>query len=201
MNSKDVKLAWGKGGRGDGVQGLACLFILWYIMFGDPIRLPTPWLSAIPRGPLTTPTALMICMAVLYFIEGTKAADWGNERRRSPVGCALSYYISYWMVCAPLVLIGGLFFCEIVELPIYSPMFRNLGFLNVSRAVRPPAATHPGGDSLTTRSSSDGFTRMTAVPPSSNRVHTVPITTGSVMTVGLGWSHSCRASVSVWVGS
>ena len=74
-------------------------------------------------------------MTLLYFIEGTKAAEWGREKSVSPVKKALGYYIPYWKVCAPLVLIGGLFFCEISESPIYCPMFRNLGFLNVSRAI------------------------------------------------------------------
>lgn len=117
------------------IQGLACLAILWFIMFGDPTRLPTQWLPAIPAGPLTSGPAFLIGMALLYFIEGARAADSVDEGPASPVRRALGYYISYWKVCAPLVLIGGLFFCEISESPIYCPMFRNLGFLNVSRAI------------------------------------------------------------------
>ena len=117
------------------IQGVASAAILWFVMFGDPTRLPTQWLSALPKGPLTTAPAFLACMALLYFIEGTKAAEWGREKSVSPVKKALGYYIPYWKVCAPLVLIGGLFFCEISESPIYCPMFRNLGFLNVSRAV------------------------------------------------------------------
>jgi len=117
------------------IQGMASIAILWFIMFGDPTRLPTQWLSVIPGGPLATAPAFLIAMALLYFIEGTKAAAWDREGTVSPFRRALDCYIPYWKVCAPLVLIGGLFFCEISESPIYCPMFRNLGFLNVSRAV------------------------------------------------------------------
>ncbi|MBQ6346510.1 MAG: LTA synthase family protein [Clostridia bacterium] len=120
---------------GNAIQGLACLGILWFILFGDPTRLPTQWLAAIPGGFLTSGTAFLIGMALLYFIEGAHAAQSGDEAPASPLRRALGYYISYWKVCAPLVLIGGLFFCEISESPIYCPMFRNLGFLNVSRAI------------------------------------------------------------------
>lgn len=117
------------------VQGVASVAILWFVMFGDPTRLPTQWLANIPRGPLTSPAAFIVCMTLLYFIEGTKAAEWGDGRPNSPLRRALDGYVAYWKVCAPLVLIGGLFFCEISESPIYCPMFRNLGFLNVSRAI------------------------------------------------------------------
>jgi hypothetical protein len=104
-------------------------------MFGDPTRLPTQWLTAIPAGLLSSGPAFLLSMTMLYFIEGTHAAHTGDEAQSSPVRRALGYYVSYWKVCAPLVLIGGLFFCEISESPIYCPMFRNLGFLNVSRAI------------------------------------------------------------------
>ena len=117
------------------VQGAASMALLWFVMFGDPTRLPTQWLASIPFGPLTSPWAFVICMALLYFIEGSKAAEWEAGKPVSPVKRVLECYIPYWKVCAPLVLIGGLFFCEISESPIYCPMFRNLGFLNVSRAV------------------------------------------------------------------
>ena len=117
------------------LQGFACLAILWFIMFGDPTRLPTQWLTAIPGGFLTSAPTFLISMTLLYFIEGMQAADTGDKAPASPVKRALEYYVSYWKVCAPLVLIGGLFFCEISESPIYCPMFRNLGFLNVSRAI------------------------------------------------------------------
>jgi len=117
------------------IQGLACLMILGFIMFGDPTRLPTQWLPTIPAGLLTSGAAFLVSMTALYFIEGVRAADSGDEAPVSPVRRALGYYVSYWKVCAPLVLIGDLFFCEISESPIYCPMFRNLGFLNVSRAI------------------------------------------------------------------
>lgn len=120
---------------GNTVQGFACLAILWFIMFGDPTRLPTQWLTAIPGGFLLSGPSFLICMSLLYFIEGARAADTGDEMPASPLRRALGYYVSYWKVCAPLVLIGGLFFCEISESPIYCPMFRNLGLLNVSRAI------------------------------------------------------------------
>ena len=119
----------------DALQGAASMALLWFVMFGDATRLPTQWLAAIPKGPLTSGPAFVICMALLYFIEGSKAAEWGDGKPVSAVKRALACYIPYWKVCAPLVLIGGLFFCEISESPIYCPMFRNLGFLNVSRAV------------------------------------------------------------------
>ena len=120
---------------GNAIQGFACLAILWFVMFGDPTRLPTQWLTAIPAGLLSSGPAFLLSMTMLYFIEGTHAAHTGDEAQSSPVRRALGYYVSYWKVCAPLVLIGGLFFCEISESPIYCPMFRNLGFLNVSRAI------------------------------------------------------------------
>jgi len=113
---------------------MACLAILWFVMFGDPTRLPTQWLAVIPAGPLTKAPAFLACMALLYFIEGAKAAQ-REAKPVSPVRRALDHYVAYWKVCAPLVLIGGLYFCEISESPIYCPMFRNLGFLNVSRAI------------------------------------------------------------------
>ena len=101
------------------MQGMASAAILWFIMFGDPTRLPTQWLKVIPGGPFATGPAFLICMSLLYFIEGTKAAEWGEEGDVSPFRKALDCYIPYWKVCAPLVLIGGLFFCEISESPIY----------------------------------------------------------------------------------
>ena len=64
---------------GNAVQGLACLAILWFIMFGDPSRLPTQWLTAIPGGFLLSGPWFLICMSMLYFIEGTRAADTGDE--------------------------------------------------------------------------------------------------------------------------
>ena len=117
------------------VQGVASAAMLWFIMFGDPTRLPTQWLSRIPQGFLTSAPFFLACMALLYFIQGSFAAEWGGGKPVSPIRKALDIYIAYWKVCAPLVLIGGLYFCEISESPIYCPMFRNLGFLNVSRAV------------------------------------------------------------------
>ena len=125
----------GKRDFRDAIQGMACVAILWFVMFGDPTRLPTQWLKVIPGGPFATAPVFLICMSLLYFIEGTKAAAWGREENISPFRKALECFIPYWKVCAPLVLIGGLFFCEISESPIYCPMFRNLGFLNVSRAI------------------------------------------------------------------
>ena len=124
-----------KKNLGKTIQGVICLLILWFVMFGDPTRLPTQWISPIPAGPLTTAPAFLAGMVLLYFIEGVKASEWRREKPASPFRRALGYYIDYWKVCAPLVLIGGLFFCEISESPIYCPMFRNLGFLNVSRAI------------------------------------------------------------------
>lgn len=117
------------------VQGVASAAMLWFIMFGDPTRLPTQWLSRIPQGFLSSAPFFLACMALLYFIQGSFAAEWGGGKPVSPIRKALDIYIAYWKVCAPLVLIGGLYFCEISESPIYCPMFRNLGFLNVSRAV------------------------------------------------------------------
>ena len=64
------------------IQGMASIAILWFIMFGDPTRLPTQWLSVIPGGPLATAPAFLIAMALLYFIEGTKAAVWDREPNR-----------------------------------------------------------------------------------------------------------------------
>ena len=119
----------------DCIQGLSCLGILCYVIYGDPTRLPVEWFGEIPRNLFTSAPAFMAFMALLYFIEGTKAAELDAKSWTDPVRRALDYYITYWKVCVPLVLVGFLFFSEHKESLLYCPMFENLSLLNISRAI------------------------------------------------------------------
>lgn len=119
----------------DFIQGVASLAILYYVLYGDPSRLPVEWFGTIPRNLFTSAPAFLGWLSLLYFIEGTKAAELRDGGRFAPVRRALDYYIAYWKVCVPLVLIGFLFFSQHRDSALYCPMFVDLGFLNLSRAV------------------------------------------------------------------
>ncbi len=119
----------------DLIQGIASLGILWYVLFSDLTRMPTEGLASAPHGLLASGPAFLFWMLLIYFIEGTKAAERSREPGDSPVRRALDYYLGYWKVCVPLVLLGFCFFSQHRDSPLYCPMFVNLGPLNLSRAL------------------------------------------------------------------
>ncbi len=119
----------------DCIQGIAALFVMFYIMCSDPTRFPNDSIEIEPNRLLTASPLFLLFLLVLFFIEGTKAADRNRRGELSPVRRVLDCYIPYWQVGLPLTLIGYQFFSGKVKSRFYSPMFRNPSFLNISRAL------------------------------------------------------------------
>ena len=120
---------------GRALQGISMLGILYYLMFGDPSRLPVEWLGTVPHNPLTSSAAFLFWILLIYLVEGALATEYGDDPKDSPVRRGLGYYLTYWRVDVPLVIVGHFFFAQIENSPLYCPMFLNLGFLNLSRAA------------------------------------------------------------------
>ena len=106
------------------VQGLASLVVLYNILYGEETRLPVEWFSVTPNNFLTSSVVFLACMIVLFFIEGTKAADYGRDRNRSPLLKPLGWYASYWKICVPLTGMGFLLFTTKYKSAIYTAMYR-----------------------------------------------------------------------------
>lgn len=104
--------------------GLLSLFLLWYIICGDPTRYPAKkWIASVPGGPLASAPFFLGCMLLAFAVEGWRAAERCLRNRTSLVREALDYHIRYWKMAVPLTLLGYAFFSVEKLSRIYCPVF------------------------------------------------------------------------------